>query len=229
MYKSTILLALAQYAFAAPLAARQDPCAQSGPGVCLDNQTGADQSIFFYQDSSDGNGFGVPSYDVFSPPGFNGGVPVPNGASVWVTLDPSFKGRVQHANAYPSTWVEFQISASSDSLAHGDISLIQGYDGPAQIAAMDGSVTCGFTQDLIIDGQTPQSAIVTRQADGKTVLANTEFSAILFVDGNQDALNWENSQLGTTAPVPAYTQSTTPACVVNAPSQQLRLTFFPGH
>ena len=145
MYTSTLLLSLASAAFAAPVERRQDPCAQGGPGVCLNNQIGADQDFFFYRNEADGNGFAIPRYTPDFP-----AVRVPAGQSVFVPLDAAWKGRVQRADAQPSTWVEFQVKAG-DGLAWGDISYIQGFDGPATIASMDGAVTCGDASDLAND------------------------------------------------------------------------------
>ena len=87
--------------------------------------------------------------------------------TVFVPLPSSFKGRVQRGKLIPATWVEFQLEASNDHAAHGDISLEQGCDGAATIASTDGSKRSnGFTNDILKDA--PAAATVKR-ADGMKV------------------------------------------------------------
>ena len=72
----------------------------------------------------------------------------------------------------PCTWAEFQLDASNDHGAHGDISLEQGCDGGATIAATDGrgSVVGGFEEDILKGA--PEQATVKR-GDGERVLQTT--------------------------------------------------------
>ena len=70
----------------------------------------------------------------------------------------------------PATWVEFQVSASNDGAAHGDISLEQGCDGAATIASTDGSKRInGFTNDVVKDA--PDAACTKK--NGEKVIAST--------------------------------------------------------
>ena len=92
-------------------------------------------------------------------------------AHTFVSLPSTFKGRVQRGTTLPATWAEFQLDASNDHAAHGDISLEQGCDGAATIAATDGSKRSnGFTQDILKDA--PAAAIV-KKPDGEKALAST--------------------------------------------------------
>ena len=52
----------------------------------------------------------------------------------FVSLPVSFKGRFERGTTIPATWTEFQLDASNDHAAHGDISLEQGCDGAARSA-----------------------------------------------------------------------------------------------
>lgn len=86
-------------------------------------------------------------------------------------LPASFKGRVQRGTLLPATWAEFQLDASNDHGAHGDISLEQGCDGAATIAATDGRKSVGGFAEDVLSGA-PEGACV-RRADGKRVLQTT--------------------------------------------------------
>ena len=231
MYKATLaLIALAQLSLSAPIAPRQaSPCdgQVNGPGICLQNSASSEQTFSFFQNTGDSNGAAFPAKDPVE--GLD--TVVPAGESRWVSLALDFKGRVQRTKLYPSTWAEFQIqdtltvNHTPDFKAHGDISLIQGNDGAAEIAALDGSgQKNGFSQDLISGA--PQAALYTRAEDGKVVLANTEFAPFPFIDGNPDALAWEESQLGTTAPMKAYTRNNSPVADVSSSNNALLFTFY---
>jgi len=68
-------------------------------------------------------------------------------------------------------WAEFQVTASNDNAAHGDISLEQGYDGPATIASTDGSnILGGFTTDVFVGAPL---AAYQNKPDGTKALAST--------------------------------------------------------
>lgn len=137
-----------------------------GPGISLSNQSGKEQTYFFYDNYWNGNGtaganFDHPLRSTRLPPHKTTFVPLPD----------SFKGRVQRGTRLPATWVEFQLRAANDHAAHGDISLEQGCDGAALIKAMDGSGReNGFRQD-IIHGAPPAARV--KRADGVEVLAST--------------------------------------------------------
>jgi len=114
------------------------------------------------------------------------------GVTTFVGLPTSFKGRVQRGTQLTATWVEFQISASNDNAAHGDISLQQGCDGAATINATDGSGRSGgFSQDIL---SSAPAAAVQNKPDGTKALATTMGN---WMSGpNQAAIDYENQVVG---------------------------------
>lgn len=103
------------------------------PGIQLTNKSKKDCTYYFYDNLWNGNGTAGANFDH----------PLKNatlkpGASAFVPLPATFKGRVQRGTQLPCTWVEFQLDASDDHGAHGDVSLQQGCDGAATIASTDG-------------------------------------------------------------------------------------------
>lgn len=69
------------------------------------------------------------------------------------------------------TWVELSLEGPPSAAAWGDISLLQGCDGAATVAAMDGSgISTGFTQDMITGA--PAVVLMTK-ADGSVAIAKT--------------------------------------------------------
>jgi hypothetical protein len=95
-------------------------------------------------------------------------------ASQFVPLPASFKGRVQRGTQLPATWVEFQLDASNDHGAHGDISLQQGCDGAATIASTDGSNRInGLGADLVdVVAKAPEAAI-RKKPNGERAIDTT--------------------------------------------------------
>lgn len=138
----------------------------NSPGIVLTNKSGKEQAYFFYNNYWNGNGTAGANFDHPLK-----SVKLAPHAKKFVDLPENFKGRVQRGTQIPATWVEFQLSASDDHAAHGDISLQQGYDGPAVITATDGSGRSNGFQHDILHGA-PKAAI-TKRADGKEVLAST--------------------------------------------------------
>ena len=137
-----------------------------GPGIILTNKSHKEESYFFYDNYWNGNGTGGANFDHPLK-----SVKLAPGAHTYVNLPISFKGRVQRGTTQPATWVEFQVSASNDGAAHGDISLEQGCDGAATIAATDGSKRInGFTNDVVKDAP---AAACTKKPDGEKVIAST--------------------------------------------------------
>ena len=119
------------------------------------------------------------------------------GQTIPVQLDLTFKGRVQRGNQAPATWVEFQVSDQSgvdpQQGSHGDVSLIQGYDGPATIASTDNpdesqNFWNGFTTDIMAGA--PSSAIQNKP-DGTPALASTE--GLYGFNANPAAMTFENA------------------------------------
>jgi hypothetical protein len=134
------------------------------PGILLSNKSPHDGTYFFYDNYWNGNGTAGANFDKPLK-----SVHVPAGHTVSVDLPSSFKGRVQRGDKIPATWVEFQLEASNDHKAHGDVSVEQGNDGPATIRSSDGTNrTGGFTAPI----HAPESAYQTR-SDGKHVIAST--------------------------------------------------------
>jgi hypothetical protein len=134
------------------------------PGILLSNKSPHDGTYFFYDNYWNGNGTAGANFDKPLK-----SVHVPAGHTVSVDLPSSFKGRVQRGDKIPATWVEFQLEASDDHKAHGDVSVEQGNDGPATIRSSDGTNrTGGFTAPI----HAPESAYQTR-SDGKHVIAST--------------------------------------------------------
>jgi hypothetical protein len=121
--------------------AAKDP----GPGIDLTNKSKKETEYFFYDNYWNGNGtaganFDKPLKSIKLKPNASQFVPLPN----------TFKGRVQRGKELPCTWVEFQLEASDDHRAHGDISLQQGCDGAATIASTDGTnVSNGFSHEIV--------------------------------------------------------------------------------
>ncbi|KAG9645003.1 hypothetical protein KCU64_g11099, partial [Aureobasidium melanogenum] len=134
------------------------------PGIILSNKSAVDETYYFYNNYWNGNGTAGANFDHPLKSAH-----VPAGHTVFVSLPSSFKGRVQRGHLIPATWVEFQIEASNDHKAHGDVSVEQGNDGPAMIHATDGTKSSnGFTKMIKAEG----SAYQTR-SDGKRVIAST--------------------------------------------------------
>lgn len=119
--------------------------ADQGPGIQLTNKSKKETDYYFYDNYWNGNGTAGANFD---KPLKN--IKLKPDASQFVSLPRSFKGRVQRGTQLPCTWVEFQLDASDDHKAHGDISLQQGCDGAATIASTDGTnVSNGFTHDVV--------------------------------------------------------------------------------
>lgn len=99
---------------------------------------------------------------------------------------------MQRGTQLPATWVEFQISASNDGAAHGDISLEQGCDGAATIASTDGSNRLnGFTHDVL---KNAPAAACTKKSDGTKAIATTVGN---WNSGpNQSAIDYLNKVVG---------------------------------
>lgn len=110
----------------------------------MSNKSGKEEEYFFYDNYWNGNGEAGANFDRPLK-----SVKLGANCTDFVDLPESFKGRGQQL---PCTWVEFQLSASNDGAAHGDISLQQGCDGAATISSTDGSNrTNGFTHDVLSD------------------------------------------------------------------------------
>ena len=138
--------------------------AHGGPGIILTNKSAEACTYFFYDNFWNGNGTAGAN---FTHPLKSARVEPTK--TNFVSLPASFKGRLQRGTQIPATWVEFQLDASNDHAAHGDISLEQGCDGAATIASTDGSRRSnGFVKDVLKDAP---AAALGKRPDGKKVLA----------------------------------------------------------
>lgn len=140
--------------------------ANQGPGINLTNKSKKDTEYFFYDNYWNGNGTAGANFDKPLK-----SVKLRPGQTQFVDLPRTFKGRLQRGTLLPCTWVEFQLDASNDHAAHGDISLQQGCDGAATIASTDGSnVSNGFTHDIVIGAP---DAAVRRKSNGERATDTT--------------------------------------------------------
>ena len=153
------------------------------PGAIIHNRSNKECTYAFYNNDKN-------QYATFTNP--SPVITLKANESKFVALDRSFKGRVQRGTELPATWGEFQVSASNDSKAHGDISLEQGCDGAATVAATDGSGQHnGFTHDILTHAP---DAAVHKKPNGEKALATTMGN---WESGpNQAAIDWENKQVG---------------------------------
>lgn len=164
---------------AAPLARRSDP------GVDLVNAGTSEQTFYFCENVSNGDGTADPGFTSDAtemssnlPAGCASvatSVAVAASQTSAVTLDLSFKGRVVRTTDTPATWVELQIQNNDTPCGDlcgygwGDVSLEMGCDGAATVAPADGSGTMvGFTNDLV--SAAPSGATTTR-SDGTKVIS----------------------------------------------------------
>lgn len=160
----------------------------SGPGVWLTNSSSSDQTYSFYNNASNGNGSANPTYT--DPTATETLAP---GQSKFVSLPSDFKGRVQKTDgdasentwATASTWAEFQLSASNDGAAHGDISYQTGFDGAATIASTDGSNQVGgTTEDLLADA--PSNILAKSATGGNAIASNSNAAATAYLQSKVD-------------------------------------------
>ncbi|KAI1097598.1 hypothetical protein F4804DRAFT_327211 [Jackrogersella minutella] len=158
-----------------------------GPGIQLTNKSPRKNTYFFYNNYWNGNGKSGANFD--HPLKH---VEVGPNQTVHVQLDVAFKGRVQRGDQQPATWGEFQVKASDDGRAHGDISLEQGCDGAATVASTDGSkVSNGFEKDIV---KGAPAAAVEKKPNSERALASTEGN--WKGPGNQAAVDWEYKEIG---------------------------------
>lgn len=143
-------------------AAAKDP----GPGIQITNKSKKETEYFFYDNYWNGNGTAGANFDHPLK-----SVKLKPNAAQFVSLPHTFKGSVQRGKQLPCTWVEFQLDASNDHAAHGDISLQQGCDGAATIASTDGSkVSNGFTHDVVTNAP---AAAIRKKPNGERAIDTT--------------------------------------------------------
>ncbi|KAF2189379.1 hypothetical protein K469DRAFT_748036 [Zopfia rhizophila CBS 207.26] len=137
-----------------------------GPGIDLTNKSKKETEYFFYDNYWNGNGTAGANFDKPLK-----SVKLKPNASQFVPLPKTFKGRVQRGKELPCTWVEFQLEASDDHRAHGDISLQQGCDGAATIASTDGTnVSNGFTHEIVLGAP---AAAIRKKPNGERAIDTT--------------------------------------------------------
>ena len=157
------------------------------PGAIIYNRSSKECKYAFYNNTTLPDGSQAASFTNPSPV-----ITLKAGESKFVALDKKFKGRVQRGTELPATWGEFQVSASNDGKAHGDISLEQGCDGAATVSATDGSGQHnGFTKDILTHA--PAAAVHKKPSGEKalgTTMGNWESGP------NKAAIDWENQQVG---------------------------------
>ncbi|PNS14935.1 hypothetical protein CAC42_2164 [Sphaceloma murrayae] len=138
--------------------------APKGPGIDLTNKSAHAETYFFFDNYWNGNGTAGANFDKTLK-----AVVVQPGKISFVPLPITFKGRAQRGKLIPATWAEFQMRASDDGKAHGDIGVQQGNDGPVVLRSTDGSgASNGF--DKVV--QAPREAL-RKGADGKVVIDAT--------------------------------------------------------
>ncbi|CAF9941869.1 MAG: hypothetical protein HETSPECPRED_004258 [Heterodermia speciosa] len=158
-----------------------------GAGIHLSNKSKLRCTYFFYDNLWNGNGTAGPN---FTHPLKS--ITLAAAASAFVPLPASFKGRLQRGTLLPATWVEFQLCAENDRAAHADVSVEQGCDGAATVAATDGSAARnGFVKD-VLEGA-PQGALV-RRSDGVRCLASTMGNWM--AGANEEAVEWLRKEIG---------------------------------
>ena len=190
------------------------PEEHQGPGIDLHNKSGKACNYYFYDNYWNGNGTAGANFDHPLK-----SVQLASHASKFVPLPASFKGRVQRGILIPATWAEFQLDASNDHAAHGDISLEQGCDGAATIASTDGTNRIGgFQKDVLTHA--PEKALVMRK-DGVKVLASTEGNWM--AGPNEAAVEWLQKQVGQKK---AYIKGGTGTDDVASRNRRLAVTFF---
>lgn len=182
------------------------PKKDDGPGIELKNKSSKTCTYYFYDNFWNGNGTAGANFD---KPLKN--VTLSPGHSQFVSLPTTFKGRVQRGTQIPCTWAEFQIEASNDHAAHGDISVEQGNDGKsattcmssllrhavggAWIRSTDGRNSfAGFSGDFELWGS---AEAYQMRKDGVRALASTMGN---WLGGpNQAAIKCQQDRIGKTA------------------------------
>lgn len=192
------------------------------PGIIIENKQttpNGNQSYYFYPNpagNSGGNFVNVTKY-----------VSVEKGKSAFVSLTVPWKGYIQRGTDelnlngqanMPMTMVEFQIGTSDGTGGHGDISLEQGYDGPATICSTVTPFVCGgFTKDILVGA--PEAALQTKP-DGTKGLGTTMGN---WASGpNQAAITWEQSQINQTV---AYITGGTGTNDIASSNNRFKVTF----
>ena len=186
-----------------------------GPGIIVSNKSSRECAYFFFNNYWNGNGTAGANFDKPQT-----SITLHPHTSAFISLSESFKGRVQRGKFIPATWVEFQLAATNGTGAWGDISLEQGYDGPAMIRSLDGSnYGNGFTQDILPGA--PAAAVAVRVNDGVRTLASTMGN---WLGGpNQAAIEYENRAVGQKK---AYIVGGEGTNVVNSKNKRMAVDFF---
>ena len=186
-----------------------------GPGIILSNKSPRECTYFFFNNYWNGNGTAGANFD--HP---DRSIELRPHTSAYISLPASFKGRVQRGKFIPATWAEFQLAAENNTGAWGDISLEQGYDGPAIIrSSSDGTHSNGFENDILPGA--PAAAVTVRAQDKVRVLASTMGN---WLGGpNHAAIDYENKVVGQKK---AYITGGEGTDVVNSRNKRLAVEFY---
>lgn len=184
------------------------------PGVHLVNKSKKVETYYFFNNYWNGNGTAGANFDHPENP-----TTLKPEEETFVALPESFKGRVQRGKLIPATWAEFQVAADNDHKAWGDISLEQGYDGPAMIRAADGSKQAnGFTNEILAGAP---AAAKQKRSDGVECIASTMGN---WMGGkNQAAIDYEKKVVGQTK---AYIEGGAGTHVVSSKNKILIIEFY---
>ena len=182
--------------------------------ISCHEQEFSQQTYSFYNNYSNGNNTAGANFDHQDPT-----AQFDANDSHFVSLPTSFKVRVQRGTQLPATWVEFQIAASNDNAAHGDISLEQGCAGTATISATDGSGQSNRFANDILSGAPP--AAIQNKPDRTPALATTMGNWMS--EPNQAAIDWESQVVGQSK---AYIKGGTGVPDVGGTNQCLAVDFY---
>jgi hypothetical protein len=199
-------------AAASPFAGDPD---HGGPGVTVANKSTREETYFFFNNYWNGNGTAGANFD--RP---DRSIALRPHTNAFIGLPASFKGRVQRGKFIPATWVEFQLDASNRTGAWGDISLEQGYDGPAMIRSLDGhNQANGFAHDILPGA--PAAATTIRAQDKVKVLASTMGNA--GGGPNHAAIEYEKKVVGQKK---AYITGGQGTDMVNSKNKRMAVEFY---
>lgn len=184
------------------------------PGVHLINKSKKVETYYFFNNFWNGNGTAGANFDHPEKPTL-----LKPGEETFVAMPESFKGRVQRGKLIPATWAEFQVAADNDHKAWGDISLEQGYDGPAMIRATDGSKQAnGFTNEILAGAP---AAAKQKRSDGVECIASTMGN---WMGGkNQAAIDYEKHVVGQKK---AYIEGGSGTDVISSKNKILAIEFY---
>lgn len=210
----------------------------SNPGVDLVNAGSSQQTYYFCENASNGDGEADPGFTSGSTSSLSASSSeLPSGCSkiatsvsvgpsqtAAVSLDLSFKGRVVRTTDTPATWVELQIQSDTSGCTEGsafcgwgwgDVSLEMGCDGAATVAPADGSGDAvGYTTPADLVDKAPSAATTTRSSDGVKVITAPWYDGTVLNQAAADYL-YQNVPGDNTMAYINVTSGTTQAVATN--------------